>query len=170
MRRAVSDEEAAPLEGVRILGEARTFLRRQLDMPGRLRGGLLFGARIGRDLHVETASGMGLPAWYPEPGLGVLEVDQRYVMGWSDCLEGLFGGRLDWVGNWLAFEDNRLPGVREDLRWLARGARLGLFDDGHPLVVLGWTDGSLEGRAYAFDLGEPQALSCEFGNRSRPAR
>jgi len=51
-----------------------------------------------------------------------------------------------------------MPDERADLTWLMQGARQGLFDDRHTLVVVGLTNLALTGRAYSWDEEEPVSL------------
>lgn len=159
----ISDEDAVPLECVSFSREARHYLQCQLYAPGRLRGGLMFGSKRGDTLDVRFVSPMGYPWWYADSTSAPLDLDERYVLGWSDCLEVLHGGEIDWVGNWLARPNSLLGDVAEDLIWLGLGAEKGLFDDRHVLVVVGWGEGALTGRAYAHDLGEFVQISCSLG-------
>lgn len=80
-------------------------------------------------------------------------MDPRYVLGWSDCIQAVHGNQLDWVGNWLAAPDSQLRELEEQLSWVRRGGRQGLFDDRHPLVVIGLNEGMFQSRAYTFDAG-----------------
>lgn len=160
--RPTYDEDLIPFEGVAFTREARHFLRRQLSISGRLRGGLLFGAQKGKTLEVMLASSMGYPWWYADQQQTPLHLDERYILGWSDCVEALHGGRVDWVGNWLAYPNSTLDDECEDLTWLDLGTKHGLFDDRHVLVVVGWVDGSLTGRAYRYDFGERVYLNCSL--------
>lgn len=140
---------------------ARRLLQRQLSLPGRLRGGLLFGRVVGTEVEVQLVSSLG-SRWWLTPELGPLHLEAEYVLGWSDALEAEHGGQMDWVGHWIAQPDNRLPDLQADLNWLDQAARAGLVDSLHPLMVAGWEDGSLHTRAYAHDNGEVVTWACEF--------
>lgn len=161
-RRPVSDEELVPVKRITVVRAARHSLRRQLDVPGRLRGGLLFGACRDGSLEVMLATPMGYPWWYSDPSDALLGLDERYVLGWSDCVETLHGGKVDWVGNWLAYPDSSLGDVRQDLTWLYLGAEHGLIDGRHVLLMIGWDDGALAARAYTYDFGDWNQLACDF--------
>lgn len=160
--RSISDEDLVPLDGVSLGKHARHSLRRQLYVPGRLRGGLLFGMYKDGILEVTLATPMGYPWWYSSPNDALLGLDERYVLGWSDCIETIHGGKVDWVGNWLAYPDSSLGDVRQDLTWLYLGAEHGLIDDRHVLLMIGWDDGALAARAYTYDFGEWNQLVCNF--------
>jgi hypothetical protein len=164
--RPQSDEDVILPEQVQFASGARCQLRQQLCAPGRLRGGLLFGSLRAGILDVLLASPMGLPWWYTDVDDAVLTVDERYAFGWSDCVAAVHGEQVDWQGNWIAYPDSSLPDVREDLTWLHLGASLGLFDDYHVLVVVGWEHGRLAGRAYSIDEGDATTLECNLGGIS----
>lgn len=157
------DPEIGPPAQVTFAGRTQRYLRRQLAVPGRLRGGLLFGERHGEILHIVLASPLGYPWWYTDPRQAFLHPDERYLLGWSDCVEEVYGGRVDWVGNWLAYPNNTLGDIREDIRWIDLGAQHGLVDDRHLLLVVGWVEGALTVRAYGYDLGEWVSVSCVLG-------
>lgn len=84
--RPISDQDSVSLERVTLAKSARHSLRRQLYAPGRLRGGLLFGTRTNGTMEVILATPMGYPWWYSNPNDALLGLDERYVLGWSDCV------------------------------------------------------------------------------------
>jgi hypothetical protein len=171
--RPILDEDLVPLERVTLVSAARHSLRRQLYVPGRLRGGLLFGRCRDGTMEVMLATPMGYPWWYSNPSDALLAHDERYVLGWSDCIETIHGGTVDWVGNWLAYPDSTLGAVCQDLTWLHLGVEHGLIDDRHILLMIGWNDGALAARAHSYDFGEWNQLACDFlpstGSRSSDA-
>ncbi len=140
------------------------FLQRQLGLPGRVRGGLLFGHHFEDTLHVLTASTAGLPWWYgKDEERAALSIDERFTLAWSEAVGEVWQGYADWCGNWLIQPDEQLGGVERDARWFRRGVRKGVFDDRHPLLVVGYEDGQLQARAYLLGtLEEPVVLPCGF--------
>lgn len=153
--------EREALTQVHLVPAVVKELRRQLYSPARARGGLLFGFQENETLHVVLASSAGAPDWYGGAGREILDVDARFALGWSEALFGLLGGRVDWVGNWIAYADGQLRSERRDLRRFKRGHRLGIFDDRTALVVVGWEDEALGYRAYAQGIGgEGEQVPC----------
>ena len=157
-RTAMDDEE--PLESVVLLPVVQQQLSRQLDVKGRWQGGVLFGEETLGTLTVRVAAPLGPPAWAVQP----LFPHLPYLIGWSDSVAEHHGPALDWCGNWIAAPDSRLPDERLELNWLHLGAQQGLFDDTHPLVVLGLQDGRLAGRVYAWAEDGPLLLGGPLGN------
>lgn len=151
------DDELLPLEQVVFTFPARQALSRQLEVHGRWQGGILFGTVSAGVLSVRVAGPLGPPTWHHP-----LKPQLPYLLGWTDSLYAQFGPSVDWYGNWVAAPDGRLPDERADLTWLHEGARLGLFDARHTLVVLGLSDLTLTGRAYTWDEEEPVLLQCSF--------
>ena len=163
------NEEYASVERVLFRRSAALTLRRQLQPTGRWIGGLLFGHPQGGALHVKHLSTLGCPAWYSAAEREVLSPDVRYVLGWSDALEAVYGGRIDWVGHWVAAPNSLLPDVREDFAWLDRSLKIGLLDTQHVLVLTGWTrDGELMGRAYRLDSDTYARVDCSVLDLPRP--
>ena len=152
------DDEFLPLGRVVFMPQARQALSRQLEVRGHWQGGVLFGTAQAGVLSVRMAGPLGPPTWNQQP----LRPHLPYLLGWSDSLSAQFGPTLDWYGNWIAAPDGQMPDERADLTWLARGARSGLFDDRHALVIVGISDLTLTGRAYGWDEGEPVFLECSF--------
>ena len=150
---ALSEEALVPLDNLFLEEPVQRFLQRQLAVPGRWRGGLLFGqARLGT-LRVVHASPPAYPSLDSGSRESPLHLDPRYVLGWSDCIQAVHGNQMDWVGNWLAAPDSQLRELEEQLNWVRRGGRRGLFDDRHPLVVIGLNEGMFQNRGYTFDAG-----------------
>ena len=139
----LSPPDPTPLQGVSFTLQARRMLSVQLHHTGRVRGGLLFGESRAGTLHVTVVTPPALPHWGGPP----LELDERYVLGWSDAMHALYRGQIDWVGNWVARADSALPTHEEELTWFEQGAASGLFDEQCVLVTAGWADGVLTGRA-----------------------
>lgn len=141
---------------------ARMYLMRQLYSPGRYRGGPLFGSQNGAVISIEYAASLGY-LWRYGTGSDqedCLETDERYLLGWSDCLELVRNGHTDWIGNWIASPNSELGDPIEDLLWFRRGHKQGLFDGSNLLVMIGWDDGAMTGRAYRSSNGTPQQISC----------
>ncbi|MEF2280399.1 hypothetical protein V3W47_19065 [Deinococcus sp. YIM 134068] len=91
----------------------------------------------------------------------------RFTSGWSEALFGLWGGRVDWVGNWVAYKDGQLRTQERDHRRFRPGQKLGLFDDSGVLLIPGWSDGAFDCRAYTQDQdGQPEELTCRQSPRS----
>lgn len=151
-------EEFTPMEAVAFSALAKQALIRQLDVRAHWQGGTLFGELRNGLLFVRLITPLGPPGWGQQP----LTPHLPYVLGWSDSLYALYGDALDWHGNWISAPDSRLPDERADLTWLTLGARMGLFDDFHPLVIVGLRDGYLTGRAYCWIDNEPVSLDCRF--------
>lgn len=139
-------------EHLHITTHATRFLRQQLELPGKTRGGMLFGISNGDTLEVHLATRLGHPATERDR---VLEPDRGYALGVSEALSALGKGNWDWCGNWLSYPHVHLEGIRTDLNWLIRGARQGLVDEEHPLLVVGWLEGILTVRAYVLEFGSP---------------
>ncbi|MCD0158221.1 MULTISPECIES: hypothetical protein [unclassified Deinococcus] len=156
--------EREDLSVVAISPSVARNLQRQLYSPARLRGGLLFGHQRGETLHIMLASTLGRSAWYGKSRKAMLEVDARFTLGWSEALRDILGGTADWMGNWLMYDDSQMHGQRKDGRWFRSGQRLGLFDEGHVLIVVGWEEGCFACRAYRRDVdgyAEQLAVSHE---------
>jgi hypothetical protein len=156
-----SSEEREALNGAQIFRPVIQTLRQQLYSPARVRGGLLFGFQVGDQLQVVLASSAGSSGWYRQPRRAVLEVDERFTLGWSEAVLSLFGGQIDWIGNWIAYPDSQLHSERRDLKWFKRGWRTGLFDDRSVLLVVGWNESVLDVQTYHLSSdGFPEALPC----------
>jgi len=126
--------DQAPLQQVNLTADVTRFLRRQLDLPGKMRGGMLFGLASGETLEVHLATRLGHPTTQRER---VLEPDRGFALGVSETLLALGRQNWDWCGNWLSYPHAHLDGVQCDLHWLIRGARQGIVDEQHPLLVAG---------------------------------
>lgn len=150
----MEDESQPPLETVVFAVAVRRRLVRQLDVKGQWQGGALFGELTLGTLTVRFVTPLGPPGWSKQPLLPHLP----YLIGWSDSVDEQYSPALDWCGNWIAAPDSRLPDERADLSWLQLGAQQGLFDDAHPLVIVGLENGRLLGRAYSWDEDGPVAL------------
>lgn len=160
--RQLEDDELLPLEQVEFTSQARQMLTRQLEIHGRWQGGALFGTTSAGLLSVRVACPLGPPTWNLQP----LQPHLPYLLGWSDSLSSQFGPAFDWYGNWIAAPDGQMPDERADLTWLAQGARQGLFDARHTLVIVGYTDLTLKARAYGWEEGAPVSLDCSFKLRT----
>ncbi|MGY2895518.1 hypothetical protein [Deinococcus sp. UYEF24] len=152
------------LERVVLSALAVQFLKQQLHLPGRARGGLLFGHHHGDTLRVLLAGSGGLPGWLRgDEERAVLDIDARFAFGWGEAVSELLQGHVDWCGNWLMHPDEQLAGHGRDHHWFRRGLKRGLFDDRHILLVAGYEQGQLNARAYLLGTpDEPLEIQCEF--------
>ncbi|WP_245556544.1 hypothetical protein [Deinococcus aquatilis] len=155
------DDEAQVLEAVVFTDSTRQMLIQQLEVKGQWQGGVLFGERTLETLTVHFAAPLGPPAWSGQP----LHPHLPYLIGWSDSVSAQHSEALDWCGNWIAAPNSRLPDERLDLSWLQLGVQQGLFDDIHPLVVVGIEDGLLSSRSYLWDEDAAVTLPGQFENR-----
>ena len=110
---------------------------------------MLFGYSEDEVLHVLLASTAGLSSWYEADARVALNIDPRFALGWGEALRGLFGSRLDWIGNWVIHPDAQLKSSKRDLRRFRGGFESGLIDDRSILLVVGYMDGTLRTRAYS---------------------
>ncbi|MDP9765569.1 hypothetical protein [Deinococcus enclensis] len=154
---AVGEESASSSE-VQLHPAARRALRRQLQAPGHLRGGLLFGQVQEDALHVTQVAPAGYRWWQPDPLCG----DERYALGWMDALAACTPGDIDWVGSWLAAPDSRPFSVAQGDRWVRRAAGMGVVDSLHPLVTVGWSEGRLDAVACRVVDGATHLLPVVF--------
>lgn len=150
----VSMDDEGMLETVVFTRSVCQQLLRQLELRGHWQGGALFGEEMLGTLTVRLAAPLGPPSWSTQP----LFPHLPYLIGWSDGVAEQHGASLDWCGNWIAAPDSRLPDERVSLSWLHLGGREGLFDETHPLLVIGIHEGRLCGQAYAWDEDGPVAL------------
>lgn len=157
--RTRSDEEAQPTEHVTFTQRAQDHLRRHLYASGAYRGGPLFGFRSGGDLAVQFIAPSGYTCGDPDLQRQPLRLDERYVLGWSDCLCAQFDGKLDWVGNWLMYPDSQLASVESDVAWLREGLETDLFNEAHVLLCVGWEGGVMNARAYGYHRQVGQLLT-----------
>lgn len=158
-RRSRSDAQAQPIEHVAFSFQARAFLIEQLYASGTYRGGPLFGFQSAGDLSVQIAAPAGYPCGDPELRQQPLALDERYVLGWSDCLEAVYPGKLDWIGHWLMFPDRQLAALEQDVTWLRQGLETDLFNEEHVLLTVGWEQGRLSARVLGYNRQSRQALS-----------
>lgn len=153
----------APLPAFLTFSEgARITLERHLSASGRHRGGPLYGERDGERLHVILASSGGYPWWYADFEESLLTPDERYMLGWNDCVTALYDGRVDWIGNWMAYPNSTLGDARADLAWLDLGYEHGLFDERHVLVVIGYHNDRPMARTYTSVQGEWITIGTEL--------
>lgn len=155
-RRPPQEDEGAPIDTVVVELAANAELAARLSVLGRWHGGSLFGMLEDTTLRVLHAAALGPPGWPGQP----LTPSLPYLLGLSEAAGSLISPAVDWRGQWLAAPDGRLPERGEDLVWLTLGARRGLFDAHHALLVLGVQEGYLDGRAYIWDEGEPVEVAC----------
>ena len=153
------DDQLLPVQSVLLDSEARRTLTRRLGVVGSWQGGSLFGRHDGGALQVSLAFGLGIPGWAGHP----LWPSLAFLVGATEATEATMGPDIDWVGQWIAAPDGRLPDLGDDLIWLTLGAKRGLFTERCPLVVIGLHDGYLHGRAYIWDEGEPVYVDCPSG-------
>lgn len=145
------DEEITSIRSVEVTQRAKTALQAQLDAPGQYRGGPLLGYRRDGVIVVLHAVSAGYKAWH-RPDQGPLEIDERYLLGWIDCLRDIADTPLpvDWVGTWLSYPNSQLyAGFEENLEWIGRAAETRLIDERHCLLIVGWMGGELGASAYA---------------------
>ncbi|GHF66008.1 hypothetical protein HNQ07_004778 [Deinococcus metalli] len=150
------DDQLLPIQTVKIQGRAQTHLLQALDIRGRWHGGALFGSHLSGTLEVPLITASAPPGTVSHP----LTLSLPYLIGASQIVTTFLSAGVDWVGQWIAAPDGRLPDRRADLLWVNFGARRGLIDDRHPLAVIGLREGSLVGRAYIWDEGEPIEVDC----------
>jgi len=150
------DDQLLPVQSVQLDAEARRTLTGRLGAVGSWQGGSLFGRHDGHTVQVPLAFSLGIPGWSGHP----LWPSLPFLIGVTEATEATLGMDTDWVGQWIAAPDGRLPDLRDDLRWLTLGGRQGLFTERCPLVVIGLQDGYLHGRAYIWDEGEAVPVNC----------
>lgn len=155
-RQVPHEDGGAPIETVLLEPAVRTELTTQLSALGRWHGGTLFGVLEDTTLRVLHLAALGPPGWAGHP----LTPSLPYVIGVSQAAGTLISPAVDWRGQWLAAPDGRPPERGAELAWLTIGARRGLFDAQHALLVVGLHDGYLSGRAYIWDEGEGVEVAC----------
>ncbi|PTA66334.1 hypothetical protein [Deinococcus arcticus] len=139
-------------------------LFQQLHLPARVCGGLLFGHHEGHELHIVLASSAGSPEWYAQPTRSVLAVDTRFALGWAEAVSAVWGGHVDWCGNWTIHPTTQWPSDKWAREQFATGHQQGLFDEFHLLLLAGWRDGSAEFLAYLEDHnGNPATVPVSLG-------
>lgn len=158
-RRPRSDREAQAVSHVTFSFQAKAFLTAQLYNSGAYRGGPLFGFRSEGDLAIQFAAPAAYACGDPSLRRQPLVLDERYVLGWSDCLETVYEGELDWVGQWLVSPDSQEAALEQDVRWLRAGLGNDLFDEEHLLVTVGWAQGVLSARVYGYDRQTEEPLT-----------
>lgn len=156
--RARPDAEAQAIEHIAFADSARRSLLQQLYASGTLRGGPLFGEREAGTVTVHFAVPGGYACWSRDVRPDPLDTDERYLLGWSDCLARLYGERVQWVGNWIAYPHSQLASVEDDMSWLREGLETDLFNEDCFLLSVGWQQGRLAGRAYGFERALRQLL------------
>lgn len=135
-------------------GVGRT-LRAQAQERGPARAGLLFGRAQGRRLLLVAAT----PARPPVlPGAEPLNVDPAYLLGASEALGTLLGGRVDWCGLWLALPGSDWSREARLGRWARRAFVRGLIDDQRPLLSVGFEDAQFGAHAWIAGADEVAAL------------
>lgn len=137
-----------PFTSVALSTSLSDFFAAQMNASSRVRGGLLFGFSENEVLSVLLASTAGPSCWYPPDTRSVLEIDLRFAFGWSESLLAVFGGRLEWVGNWVIHADSQLKSNKRDLRHFRSGFTSGLIHDRSILLIAGYSDGALQTRTY----------------------
>lgn len=134
------------------------FFAAQTRSDSRVRSGMLFGYSEADVLFVLLATSAGVSNWYPKETRAALEIDPKFAIGWSEAVLSIFGGRLDWVGNWVVHPDSQLKSNKRDLRSFRSGFESGLIHDRSILLVSGYADGVLQMRAYTRVFEEGPAL------------
>ena len=150
------DDQWLPIQRVQLDPHARKALTERLSAVGSWQGGSLFGRYAGHTLQVPLAFGLAMPGWNGHPLLPSLP----FLIGVTEATEAVLDPEVDWVGQWVAAPDGRLPDLRDDLRLLTLGARQGLFTNRCPLLIVGLQEGYLHGRAYIWDEGMPVSVDC----------
>lgn len=158
-RRSRSDHQAQPVEHVTLSFQVKGFLTAQLYASGTYQGGPLFGFYSQGDLAVQYAAPAGYACGDPELRERPLALDERYVLGWSDCLEAVSPGKLEWVGHWLMYPDRQLTALEQDLAWLSAGLETDLFNEEHVLLTVGWERGALSARALGYNRQTREPLT-----------
>lgn len=158
----LSNENLTGAVRVDVSKTASSHLRRHLEVAGRFRGGLLFGKRISDVLRVQLVSTYGYPWWFDDFQEALTLPDTHYLLGWADCVNEVYGGQTDWVGNWMAYPENVLGDVRQDLKWVDIGIQLGLVDVRQILLVVGMAEAGISSRAYGYELGEWISIECSM--------
>lgn len=160
-----------PLAQVTFTRAALRALHEQLYVPGRLRAGLLFGEQTGDTLHVHLATPPLYPHWHADPVQALLQPDERYALGWSDCVAAMHGPQIDWTGSWLAYPSSELGELQADLGWVDLMAAHGLVDAQHALLTVGWNEGVFAVRGFTQDHHRQwQELACHTAPQRPPQR
>lgn len=153
------EDQLLHVETIKVEVLPQQQLLQTLSIRGRWHGGALFGSLMNGTLTIHHTTALGPPATHPHPLTPALP----YLIGATQSLDALLGDHIDWAGQWIAAPDGRLPERRADLLWVKLGARRGLIDEQHPLIVIGVQDGYLVGRAYIWDENEPIEIRCLVG-------
>lgn len=82
------------------------------------------------------ASTVGIPDWYEGEHRNELKIDQRFILGWSEALYHLYGGRIEWVGSWTVSTENEECKAQRDVDVLLEWCKTGLFDDRNILLTV----------------------------------
>ncbi|MVN89151.1 hypothetical protein GO986_20660 [Deinococcus sp. HMF7620] len=127
------------------------FLFEQLHSPARICGGLLFGYHEGTMLRVVLASSAGFPQWYEQSTRSLLTVDDRFTLGWAEAVAEIWGGQIDWCGNWTIHPTAQCPTDTWAREQFSDGQMQGLFDEHTILLIAGWRDGVANFQAYVAD-------------------
>lgn len=159
----LSDEKLTAPARVEVSKTASGHLRRHLEVAGRFRGGLLFGKHISDVLRVQLVSTYGYPWWFDDFREALTRPDTHYLLGWADCVNEVYAGQIDWVGNWMAYPENELGDVRQDIRWVDIGIQLGLVGVREILLIIGRAEAGISSRAYAYDAGGWISIECSMG-------
>ncbi len=98
-------------------------------------------------------------------------MDERYTLGWADCLSALYGSEVQWCGQWLMYPHRQLGTVEQDLHWLRAAHAQGLTDIEHPLLIVGWEDGRMSATATFLETiyGQPTTLPVRIGPGAAPS-
>jgi len=150
-----SDAEVLPVAHWTLSPDALQAFRAWLLVPGHLQGGPLFGIRQEETLDIRFVARNGYPL--QPSACDPLSFDGSYLLGLNDALTTQSEGSCDWVGQWLMYPDRQLPDLMTDLAWVGRAQEIGLVDDLHIMVMVGWVEGQLTTRAYAYDYDLGQA-------------
>ncbi|MFN4249834.1 hypothetical protein [Deinococcus sp.] len=146
---------------VEIYSDVSVILQRQLFSSSRKLGGLLFGYHVGDHLRIVMASTVGIPDWYEGEHRNELKIDQRFILGWSEALYHLYGGRIEWVGNWIVGGENEDCKAQSDVDVLLEWAKTGLFDDRNILLTVRQERDDFVVKTYAVN---DDKMGCEVPN------
>jgi hypothetical protein len=150
---------------VKINDEVMEFVQRQAYSLTAKRGGALFGFHEGGTIYLCMASSVGYPGWYGHERRLEINIDERFILGWSEAVNTIFFGVIDWIGNWIIMDDGILGSNDREKALFLEGVGTGLFDDRNVLLTAGWDGGEFKFRAYRYLIGEEShEIPCELGD------
>lgn len=137
-----------PLNLVRLSNNVSNFLADQAFSSSYNRGGLLFGYYDEDVLQIVLASSSGSVDWYPAGQREIIDVDNRFILGWSEAMAAVFNSKIDWIGNWFVYNDSLLGDIDRDFEIFHSGVISGIFDDRSILLIVGFSDEGVKIRIY----------------------